>query len=97
MVRKQANRENAIAWAFFLVTVLAVNPPVLTAVNRYFVIQPLLAGWPTMWLYLTFWYVVMLIGFVFFAMRFRSWQVEGLEREVDEQTGRGVLGKETEQ
>jgi hypothetical protein len=80
--KQQAARESRIVWLFFLVTILMVNPPVLTTVNAWFVGRPLLWGWPTMWLYLSFWYLVMLGGFIYFALRFKSWQAEPLEEAV---------------
>ncbi|HEX6988262.1 MAG TPA: hypothetical protein VF282_02240 [Bacillota bacterium] len=75
-------RENRLVWVFFLVTVLMVNPPILYWLNGWFQARPLLMGWPTLWLYLTFWYVVMLGGFVYFAARLPSWQAELIEEAV---------------
>ncbi len=74
-------RESRIVWGFFLFTILMVNPPVLTWLNPLFEARPLMGGWPTMWLYLTFWYVVMFAGFLFFALKFESWKVEPLEKQ----------------
>jgi hypothetical protein len=76
---QRARRESRIIWIFFLITILMVNPPILTWLNVWFKAHPLVGGWPTLWLYLTFWYVVMLGGFLYFALKFRTWQAKPLE------------------
>lgn len=87
---KKANvkQERKTVWIFFLITILMVNPPVLTWANEWVKQMPLLFGWPTLWLYLTFWYVVMWGGLVYFAISFKSWQVDFLEEhaaDIDEE------------
>ena len=45
-------------YAVLIVSVLMVNPPIVFWFNDYCVEHPLLLGWPTMYIWLEFWFLV---------------------------------------
>jgi len=82
-------RENLTVGIFIAIMLILVNPPVVYWVNSYVRTHPLTWCWPTLWLWLQLWYMVMLGGIVFFAVRFKSWNVELIEEEVIERADAG--------
>ena len=48
-------------YAVLIVSVLMVNPPIVFWFNDYCVEHPLLFGWPTMYIWLEFWFLVMIL------------------------------------
>lgn len=53
-----------------------VNPPIMNVVNNYVKTKPLLWGYPTLWLWLQFWYIVAIITFLIGAIKLESWKKE---------------------
>lgn len=61
---------------FFLILIIAivmVNPPVVYWVNDYCIANPITCGWPTMFWWLEFWFVVMIIDFAVAAWKLPEW------------------------
>lgn len=57
----------------FLVVLLAVNPPVLNIINNYARENLLTFGYPTVWVWLTFWYTVAMVVFLIGAFLLPAW------------------------
>lgn len=68
-------RSSGLFWfyAVLLFSVLMVNPPILNAVNAYCQGTPLTFGFPTLWLWLEFWYGVMILDFLVTAIALKEW------------------------
>ena len=60
-------------YAILVFAMVMVNPPVLYWVNDYCVVHPLTFGWPTMFLWLEFWFTVMIADFVWAGLRLKAW------------------------
>jgi hypothetical protein len=84
-----AKRENIIVAAYFIFTLIMTNPPVVNWVSNYAETTPLIFGWPTLWVWLQFWYLAMIGGLIWFGMRFKSWNVDYIEESVEQQIGGG--------
>ena len=71
-------------WSYLilLIGVLMVNPPVVYMVNEYCVAHPMLFGWPTMFLWLEFWYIVMVADFLIAAFTLKEWDCHQDEKEI---------------
>lgn len=79
----RAKRETMIVAVFFIITLIMTNPPVVNWVSSWAENTPLLFGWPTLWVWLQFWYMVMIVGFIYFGLSFSSWNVEYIEETVE--------------
>ena len=53
-------RDLGLLWFYIILmlSVLMVNPPILPFVNTYCAAHPMTFGWPTLFLWLEFWYAV---------------------------------------
>jgi len=80
-----ARKESILVVVFFVVTLLMTNPPVVYWVSRYAESVPLTLGWPTLWVWLQFWYLVMIGGLVLFGLKLKSWNVEYIEEALKKQ------------
>jgi len=60
-------------YVILLLWLLMVNPPVVTWVNEYARSHPLTFGWPTLWVWLEFWYVAGIAGFALAAAKLPAW------------------------
>ena len=71
-------------WFFIVLifSVLMVNPPVVYLVNNYCVSHPMTLGWPTMFLWLEFWYVVMVVDFIIAASKLKAWDCHQDGKEI---------------
>lgn len=58
----------------FLIVMLAVNPPILNIVNKYAQENLLTFGYPTVWVWLTFWYTLAIITFLIGAIVLPAWK-----------------------
>lgn len=57
-------------YAVLIVSVLMVNPPIVFWFNDYCVEHPLLFDWPTMYIWLEFWFLVSeLLGVAYTQIR----------------------------
>jgi len=74
-----ARKESIIVAAFFVFTLVMTNPPVVSWVSKYAQSAPLMFGWPTLWVWLQFWYLVMIGGLVLFGLKLKSWNVDYIE------------------
>jgi len=72
-----------IVAVFFIITLLMTNPPVVNWVSAYAEENPLLFGWPTLWVWLQVWYLLMIGGLIWFGLKFKSWNVEYIEESVE--------------
>ncbi len=75
-------------YAVLLLGVVMVNPPVVYWVNDYCAGHPLLFGWPTMYLWLEFWYLVMIVDFVLAAWKLKGWDCRQDEKPIEPAAGR---------
>ena len=62
-------------WFFIvlLFAVVMVNPPVVYWANDWCRDNPILFGWPSMFLWLEFWFAVMIADFVLAALYLPEW------------------------
>lgn len=65
-----------IFYAIMILTLVMVNPPVLIWVNNYTKAHPLTGGWPTLWLWLSLWYLIAMIAFAISAWKIDKWNKE---------------------
>lgn len=63
-----------IVYAIFILVLIMVNPPVLNLVNNYALQQPFTLGWPTLLVWLDFWYVVAIAAFLIGILKIKSWK-----------------------
>lgn len=71
-------------YAVLIFSVLMVNPPIVFWVNDYCVEHPLLFGWPTMYLWLEFWFLVMIADFLVAAYKLKSWDCRQDNRSIEQ-------------
>lgn len=57
----------------FLISLVCVNPPILNLVNAYAEQHPLLLGYPTIWIWLQFWYILACAFFLIGCIVLPSW------------------------
>ncbi len=83
-------KNKGLMWFYIvlIVSVLMVNPPIVYLFNNYCVAHPITLGWPTMFLWLEFWYTVMVIDFVVCALKLKAWNCSQDEKVI-EQVRRG--------
>ncbi|MEA5060228.1 hypothetical protein SDC9_135936 [bioreactor metagenome] len=62
-----------IVYAIFAVVLIMVNPPILQAVNNYAIAKPFTFGWPTLLVWLDFWYVVGTATFLIGVLKIKAW------------------------
>lgn len=77
---KSKNLEKLYIGLFILVLIM-VNPPILSFVNNYAIKNPMIKGYPTMWLWLQLWYWIGIIGFLVAAITLPSWKKEYKEED----------------
>ncbi len=65
-----------IVYGIFILVLIMVNPPVLNLVNNYVLQKPFTFGWPTLLVWLDFWYVVAIIDFLIGVLKIKSWKKE---------------------
>lgn len=70
------SRGEKLFYLVLVVSLIMVNPPVLGFVNNYAASTPITLGLPTIWLWLQFWYVVMIVAFIVSAVKLKSWKKE---------------------
>jgi uncharacterized integral membrane protein len=63
-----------IIYGIFILVLIMVNPPVMGMVNEYAYMNPITFGWPTIIVWLDFWYIVAVIAFIAGAFLIESWQ-----------------------
>ena len=71
-------------YATLFVSVLMVNPPIVFWVNDYCTAHPLTFGWPTMYLWLEFWFLVMIANFVVAAWKLKAWNCRQDNRPIEQ-------------
>lgn len=69
-------------YVILVVGVLMVNPPIVYLFNDYCVAHPITFGWPTMFLWLEFWYVVMVVDFLVGAIKLKAWDCHQDKKEI---------------
>lgn len=73
---------STIFYVIMIISVIMVNPPVVYWFNDYCVANPLTCGWPTMFLWLEFWYTVMVIDFLICAWKLPAWDCHQDNKEI---------------
>lgn len=71
-------------WIILVFSVLMVNPPVVYWVNDYCLTHPLTFGWPTMYLWLEFWYIVIIVAFLFSAWKLKAWDCRQDQTKIEQ-------------
>jgi len=68
-------KSKGLVWFYVIlvVSVLMVNPPILPLINKLCVANPIIFGWPSMYLWLELWYGIMIIDFVVAAVALKPW------------------------
>lgn len=63
-------------YIILILSLIMVNPPVLNVINNYAKENPILWNYPTLWLWLQFWYIIGIIAFLIGAIKIKSWNKE---------------------
>lgn len=63
-----------IFFSVIIISLLMVNPPILGLINTFAQSTPLMWGFPTLWLWLEFWYIVAILAFLIGALKLKNWQ-----------------------
>ena len=72
---KRDKNEN-IVYIILIISLIMVNPPIINLVNNYVKANPIMLGFPTMWLWLQLWFVIPIIAFLIGAITLEGWQKE---------------------
>ena len=75
--------KKSVFYFVLFLSVIMVNPPVVYWVNDYCIAHPLTFGWPTMFWWLEFWYVVMIADFGIAALTMKSWDCHQDSRPIE--------------
>ena len=77
-------KDKGVFWFYvvLVVSVLMVNPPILPFVNRFCEANPITIGWPTLFLWLEFWYGVMIVDFLVGAIKLKAWDCSQDKQEI---------------
>ena len=77
-------KKNGIFWFYLIliVGILMVNPPILNLVNQYCIDNPLTFGWPTLFLWLEFWYAIMIIDFLVGVLKIKNWDCSQDKKDI---------------
>lgn len=81
-MKKKRDKGTLVFYIILVVSVLMVNPPILPYVNAFCEAHPLTGGWPTLFLWLEFWYVVMIVDFLVAAIRLKAWDCSKYDPEI---------------
>lgn len=81
-MKKKRDKGTLAFYIILVIGVLMVNPPILPIVNDFCVAHPLMGGWPTLFLWLEFWYVVMIVDFLVAAFRLKAWDCSKYDPEI---------------
>ena len=79
---KKTKKDTFWFYLILVVSVLMVNPPILYWFNEYCIDHPITLGWPTMYVWLEFWYVVMIADFLFCAWKLKCWDCSQDKKEI---------------
>ena len=79
---KKISKGTIAFFVILIISVLMVNPPIVYLVNDYCVEHPLTLGWPTMFLWLEFWFTVMVVDFVIAAWKLKAWDCHQDKEEI---------------
>lgn len=71
---KKMTRGEIAFYAILVLCMVMVNPPILGIINRYAMENPLTFSFPTIWLWLQFWYSLMIVSFLVAAIRIKRWR-----------------------
>ena len=70
---KKKSKGEVLFYVILVISVLMVNPPILGVVNNYCQTHPLTWSYPTLWIWLEFWFGVMIVDFVIAAWKLKAW------------------------
>lgn len=70
------NKGEIVFYAILVIALIMVNPPVLSFINEFAATHPITWGYPTLWIWLEFWYAVAIIDFLVAAVKLKSWRTE---------------------
>lgn len=68
------SKGEKIVYGIFIFVLIMVNPPIINLFNNYCIKNPLTFGWPTMLIWLNFWYAVAVIAFLIGVLKIKSWK-----------------------
>lgn len=63
-----------VIYGIFILVLIMVNPPIVYYVSDYAGTHPFVLGWPTLLVWLDFWYFVGIAAFVIGALTIESWK-----------------------
>lgn len=70
------SKGEKIFYGIVIAMIIAVNPPILNLINNYSANNLLTLGFPTFWLWLEFWYVLVAVAFLIAAINLKKWKDE---------------------
>lgn len=71
-----------IVIGIFILVLIMVNPPFLGVINTFAKDTPIILGFPTVWLWLQFWYCIAIATFLIAAWRLPSWNKKKFEEGI---------------
>jgi hypothetical protein len=70
------SKGEKIFWLVVIAMLLANNPPIINLISSYAKDHPLILGFPTLWLWLEIWYLLVIITFALGAWKIKAWRVK---------------------
>lgn len=70
------SKGEKILYTILIIAIIMLNPPVLNIVNNYAKKNPTIGNFPTLWLWLQFWYVLCIVAFLIGAIKIKNWKKE---------------------
>lgn len=74
------SKGEKIFYTIIIIALLMVNPPILNIINGYAKTNPLMLGYPTLWIWLQFWYGVVVAAFLVGVLKIANWKKEYEEK-----------------
>ncbi len=68
------SKGEKIFWFIVAAMIIAVNPPVINWISNYAEENLLTIGFPTLWLWMEFWYALTAIAFFIAALKIDKWR-----------------------
>lgn len=70
------SKGEKVLYFILILSLIMLNPPILNLVNNYTKDNPMLGKFPTLWIWLQFWYLVCIAAFLTGAIKIKSWRKE---------------------
>ena len=78
------SRGEKIVYSILILVLIMVNPPIVSQVSTYAETHPFILGWPTLLVWLNFWYAAGIVAFLIGALKIKSWRKDYKEPEKEE-------------